>query len=102
VAARHLRLLQHARELWNQHDITAAPGRFLSQPIGWPCEPFANADRVIAFVLDTLIHNGFRPNAGLDLINRRQIVVAAIRDGIEYGADSGSRGDHEPRASAPG
>lgn len=56
----------------------------LDKPVGWPCEPFRNPSRVIAFVRDMLVYNGFPPNAAFRRANPRQIVFQAIRDGIVY------------------
>jgi len=70
-------------EIWSRIHAQEA-GMNLDQPPGWPCEPFTNTAHVVAVARQALVYNGFRPNATFTVRNPRQIIVAAIRDGIEY------------------
>jgi hypothetical protein len=53
-------------------------------PLGWPCAPFKNKTKVIAFMRAQLIYNGFRPNMTFTVASPRRIHFNAIQDGISY------------------
>lgn len=58
-----------------------------AHPLGWPCDPFENQTRVVAWVKARLIANGFRPNVSVTGTSPRQLQINGIQDGVEmYGA----------------
>jgi hypothetical protein len=85
---------QQRAEIWSR--IRAQEAKMnLDKPIGWPCGPFSNTPRVIAYVRNTLVYNGFHPNASFKIINARQIAFQAIRDGVAYGGAIVKSGPHQ-------
>lgn len=52
--------------------------------VGSPCPPFMNRRRVLTYVRNLLVDNGFRRAMTLKKYWARQIALDGIQDGIEY------------------
>jgi hypothetical protein len=55
-----------------------------SWPLGSPCPPFKNRQKVMKDVKALLVYNGFRPAMTFTVASPRQITFRAIQDGIQY------------------
>ena len=54
-----------------------------AHPLGWPCAPFQNRARTVAFVRALLVGNGFRSySIKFTTIAARQIQFTGIQDGV--------------------
>lgn len=69
-----------AAQLPDCFDLTPDSGR----PAGYPCAPFKNQSKTIAFVKSTLVYNGFRPAMRIVSRQPRQVQLEAVRDGWRY------------------
>jgi hypothetical protein len=63
--------------------------------VGTPCAPFKNRGRVLAYVKNLLIYNGFRPSMTVKTYWARQIRLLAIQDGITYWVYIVKSGPHQ-------
>lgn len=65
-----MRRIQLQVDEWNRH------------PVGWPCGPFKSKARVVLWVHDRLVFDGFRPSTRVWVVSPRQIRIDGVQDGV--------------------
>lgn len=73
---------EQMREIQRRIDVQVAAMN--KHPVGWPCKPLKNRSRVVGYMKEKLIDNGFRPNMRFSNPSPRQIAFRGIQDGVEY------------------
>lgn len=77
------------------HEIQRRIDAHPQHPAGWPCQPFTNPARTLAWVRAKLVENGFRPNVSVRLLTTRQITIQGIQDGVRIAGRAARTGPRE-------